>query len=405
MNSTQKNLKMSILLLFFSTFLFEAQAKTTSDFNQTAEQISFYKSTNSRFPSGETHLDRLVQNQIQQVQTEDTFYFYNNQKISKSVLKVTTADDLSNNQKLRDLGFFLTLKNTPLKNKPDMKSKSKLIISTKTKFRAIGFENGFVQAKINNILGYIDISDCISKFDFARAVYARHPIKKKSQWFQVKSRKFDQIETTDKLMISMNSIEGLFPDSKKAIVTSSHQSLPIWTTLEIKTEQTNTWHKSKLDEHGIVYWKKPVFQTTTKKLIKIDELLKKDVSFVSFNPKNPRQAVASANGLYITLDGENWSLIEQFKNYTGPVLFYNEYLIYAGNYKSTDGGQSFENYIQIEKLSAAISKVLGYDPKKLQVKKIKTIKPFKVEVDLDIGNRLIKVQTPVYAQNWQVIKI
>lgn len=394
-------------MLIISTFTSISLAKSASYFNQTGQQVSFYKSPASPYPSGQTNLDRLTQNQIQKISIEESFYFYKNQKISKSILKTTTVNNLSNSENLRDLGFFQTLKVTAFRIKPDLISKQISTIPVGNKFQALGFQNGFVFAKMNKTTGYIDISDCISKFDFAKAVYAKHPIKKNKQWFYVKNRNFDQIETIDHQSISLNTVEGIFPDSKKAIITDPGQSLPIWTTLEIKTEDTtNLWHQSQIEGHGLVYWKNAYAATKNeRKKIKIDELLKKEISFVSFNPKNPRQAIASAHGLFITTDGENWTAIEQFNDYSGPVLYYNEFLIFAGNYKSIDGGRTFENYIQIEKISAAISDTLGFDPKKLQVKKIKTIKPFKVEVDLDIGNRIIKVQTPVYAQDWRVVKL
>ncbi len=399
--------KTSALMLIISTFTSISLAKSASYFNQTGQQVSFYKSPASPYPSGQTNLDRLTQNQIQKISIEESFYFYKNQKISKSILKTTTVNNLSNSENLRDLGFFQTLKVTAFRIKPDLISKQISTIPVGNKFQALGFQNGFVFAKMNKTTGYIDISDCISKFDFAKAVYAKHPIKKNKQWFYVKNRNFDQIETIDHQSISLNTVEGIFPDSKKAIITDPGQSLPIWTTLEIKTEDTtNLWHQSQIEGHGLVYWKNAYAATKNeRKKIKIDELLKKEISFVSFNPKNPRQAIASAHGLFITTDGENWTAIEQFNDYSGPVLYYNEFLIFAGNYKSIDGGRTFENYIQIEKISAAISDTLGFDPKKLQVKKIKTIKPFKVEVDLDIGNRIIKVQTPVYAQDWRVVKL
>lgn len=395
------------VLLFFSTFFTIAEAKSTSDFLMSSDQIPYFKSPTSQYPSGETNLDRLEEALIEKVVTESTYYVYKNQKISRSVVKALTARDLSSSENLKDLGFFITLRKTSFKLRPELNSNQIFTIKENVKFKALGFKNGFVLAQINQKLGYIDISECMSKFDFAKAAYAPHPKTKIKQWFYIKNRTFDQFETVDKITLSLANVEGIFPDSNKALVSSSDQSLPLWTSLQIKTDtNTNTWNRSQLKGHGIVYWqKKSALIQQAQNHLKIDDLLKKEISFVSFNPKNPRQAIASAKGLYITSDGENWSEIPQFKDYEGPVLFYNEFLIFVGNYKSIDGGKTFENYIQIEKLSGAISDRLGYDPKRLQVKKIKSIKPFLVEVDLDIGQRIIKVQTPVYSQDWKVIKI
>lgn len=402
--------KFTAFLLFFSTVCSTAIAKSTADFSQKGDQISYFKSPNSAYPSGESTLEKLSENLSESPRTEQTYYLYKNQKISKQLIKTLTASDLSNSQNLRDIGFFQTLKKTAFRLRPEFKSNVIQMLPAETRINIISFKDGFILTEIRNIRGYVDISDCISKFDFAKAVYAKHPKTNIKQWFYVKTRSFDQIETIDKQMIPLQNVEGIFSDPTKAIVSKLDQNLPLWTTLEIKSESTETvWLKSRIKGHGFVYWQKPNTNLnsnlSSKNQLKIDDLLKREISFVSFDPKNPRHAIASANGLFITKDGENWTEISQFKNYQGPVLFYSEYLIFAGNYKSIDGGQTFENYIQIEKIAEAIAGQVGFDPKKLQVKKLKPIKPFKLEVEIDIGTRTIKVQTPIYNQDWKVVRI
>ena len=409
-----------LILLLFSTFsgLFcsVVHAKSASYFNQKSAAIPYYKSPTSQFASGEESEEKLFnalrKDYAQKTAVEETYFEHNKQKISKKLIQATTAHELSardlnatNTSSLADLGYFLTLKKSTLRGGADFKAKTLTTISENTLLKPLGYSKGFVQVLFKNQMGYVDISDCISKFDFAKAIYAIHPKTKLKQWINVKNRSFDFIESTDGSIIPMSSVLGIYPDQKKAIITRKDQALPQWTTLEIKTDKQTVWLASQLAGHGTVYWKKNISENKeTANSIKIDDLLRKEISFVSFNSKNPRKAVASANGLYITDDGENWRLIEQFRNYSGPVLYYNDYLIYAGNYRSTDGGKTFENYIQIEKMAGVIAQSTGSTPKRLQVKKIKTIKPFKVEIDVDIGTRVLKLQTPVYAQSWQVMR-
>lgn len=406
--------RLSFLLLFstFSGFFGSiALAKSTSYFNQKSTSIPYYKSPTSQFASGEATEEKLFntlrKDYSQKMAVEESYFEHNKQKISKKLIQATVASDLSttNTSSLADLGYFLTLKKSSLRVDPDFKSKTLTTLPENTLLRPLSYSKGFVQVTFKKQTGYIDISDCISKFDFAKAIYATHPKTKLKQWINVKNRSFDFMESTDGSIIPMTSVLGIYPDQKKAIITRKDQALPQWTTLEIKEDKQTVWLASDLPGHGTVYWKKNLSENKeARNTIKIDELLKKEISFVSFNSKNPRKAVASANGLYITEDGENWRLIEQFRNYSGPVLYYNDYLIYAGNYRSTDGGKTFENYIQIEKMAGVIAQATGNNPKRLQVKKIKTIKPFKVEVDVDIGTRVLKLQTPVYAQSWQVMR-
>lgn len=403
------------ILLFFSTSLSSASPNVTN-FVESWQQINplsskntaFYKSPDSQFASGFASEDKLFKNQFDSKTYESSYYIYKNQKISKSLLKTITAKDLSTSELLKDTGLFLTLLPTQLRLGPSSDEKSLMTIPMGTKLIPLSYKKGMVEVKYKNKKGYVQISDCISKFDFARAIYAYHPEQRKLQWFFVKKRTFDTIETHDHFKISMNQILGILPDNSKAIISQPDQSLPLWTTLKLETEVLNIWHKSRLDGHGIVFWKSNAStKTALNQKIHIDDLLKKEISFVSIHPKNPKKAVASANGLYITEDGEYWTEISSFKNFTGPVLYYNDFLIYAGNFRSIDSGKTFEQYIQIEKIASSISQQIGIIPRKMNVTQIKTIKPFKVEIDIEIGlgNRKIKMQSPVYSQEWKVTRI
>src|SRR5690606_33810714 len=115
----------------------------------------------------------------------------------------------------------------------------------------------------------------------------------------------------------------------------------------------------------------------------IDELLAKDIASASFHPQNPLKGILSSNGVYITENGSSWRKLTRFGNFNGPVHYFNDNLLFVGNFRSTDGGKSFENYIQIDKLASAIEYQFGFFPKKLQVKKIETRAPYKLKIEID----------------------
>ena len=79
-------------------------------------------------------------------------------------------------------------------------------------------------------------------------------------------------------------------------------------------------------------------------------------------------------------------------------------MIFIGNFRSLDQAKSFENYIQIDKLADAIQTQLGFLPKKLQVKKITTLPNYYIRLEVESGNRKIKMQSPLFVQNWNVVK-
>lgn len=373
------------------------------------KQIPYYKSPSSQFPSGSTSFERLNESRLIATPIEQTYYLYKQQKISKNLLQPTLALDLSTalgatKNEMTDKGLVLILKKTALRAQAQLKSAAITYVPEKSMLRPLRFQNGFVLVEFNKVRGYVDISHCISKFDFALAVYGHHSIHNVKQWSFVKTREFDQILLTDGSSISLNDIEALVVDETKAFVTKADESLPLWTTLKVQHETANLWTQSRMPGHGVVWWRLnnedlSLLSTT------IDDLLKREISSVSFHPKNSKKALASAKGVFITDDGQNWREISQFKGYSGPVLYFSDSLLYVGNYRSLDGGKTFENYIQIDRLSAALTDRLGFEPRRVQVRKIKTIMPSKLQIDVDIGSKIIKMQTPIYSQDWKVVKI
>jgi hypothetical protein len=236
----------------------------------------------------------------------------------------------------------------------------------------------------------------ITKFDFASFVFANN------EWQQVSKREFDTIVTKSKKRIPLNEISGLITPPQIGVIASNSQKIPLWSRVEITQTNVASWQLSRLPEHGNVWWKPN--KDFDQLYYSLDEILAKDVSFVSFNPYNPYKAILSADGVYVTYNGTHWKRLPQFETYNGPVLYLNDQLLFVGNFRSTDGGQTFENYIQIDKLASAIEFQYGFSPKKLQVKKIDSTSPMKIKIEIDTGNGRIKMESPIFDQNWQAVK-
>ena len=136
----------------------------------------------------------------------------------------------------------------------------------------------------------------------------------------------------------------------------------------------------------------------------VDEILAKKISYASFHPENPYRGLVSANGVYITQNGQHWRKLPQFEDYNGPVHFFSNDLLFVGNFRSINGGKTFETYIQIDKLAAAIEHQYGFAPRILQVKKIETPTPLKIRIEVDTGFKKIKMESPLFSQDWKPAK-
>lgn len=379
------------------------------------QKIAFYKSKKSQFPSGEGTLDLLQRNVISTAQslvkTEDEFYQFGQQKISKKLISPTWAKDLSLSSGYKDIGRFMILKETSLKSRAHIGSKALATVPARMQLVPLKYENGFVQVMFKGQKGYIDISTCISKFDYAYAIYATHPKTKIKQWHYVKSRLFDQIELYDQSQISMAAVEGIFTNDKMGIITSIDSHLPLWSKVTLKNSSASpavveNWNQSYLQGHGLIWWKTPSFQKAKNEIrLNIDEILKKEVYSISSHPKDPKKSIISiSDGVFLTQDGQNWSRLEQFKNYRGPVYYYNDNMIFVGSYRSTNLGKSFEQFINVNSVSSVISNRLGYSPQAVKIKKIKSSGPSKIAIDVDTGYKVLKLQSMIYNQNWEIIR-
>lgn len=379
------------------------------------QKIAFYKSKNSQFASGEMTLDLLQKNKISTAQslvkTEDEFYQFGHQKISKKLITPTWAQDLSLNSGYKDIGRFMILKETFLKERAHIGSKALATIPARAQLIPLKYENGFIQVMFSGRKGYVDISTCISKFDYAYAIYAAHPKTKIKQWHYVKSRLFDQIELYDHSQVSMATVEGIFTNDKMGIITHVNSHLPLWSKVTLKSVSASpasveTWNQSFLQGHGLVWWKSPSFNKAKNEVkLDIDEILKKEVYSISSHPKDPKKSIISTSeGVFLTNNGQDWLRLDQFKNYRGPVYYYNDNMIFVGSHRSTNLGKSFEQFINVNSVSSVITSRLGYSPQAVKIKKIKSTGPSKIAIDVDTGYKVLKLQSMIYNQNWEVIR-
>ena len=399
------------------------------------EQVPFFKSATSLFPSGSTTLEKLSKHLVKSESTVNKFYKWNKIYFDEDELKPLFAthlskyviDNLSNdrfkvistsaktlsvyNEKLGapqkvsvanvhgdayDTGVAMALKDTYIKTKPLDSADILTTIPLGTAIEVEKFQNNFALIRYQNYRGYVSLSEIITKFDFASFVFA------KGEWHPVKQREFAEIVTKTNKRFSMNDVTGLITPPQVGIIASSSQKIPLWSRVQTTKTNVASWQLSRLPEHGLVWWKpnkefEQVYYT-------LDEILTKDISFVSFHPFNPYKGMVSADGVYITENGTHWKRLPQFENYNGPVFYLNDQLLFVGNFRSTDGGQTFENYIQIDKLASAIEFQYGFSPKKLQVKKIDSPTPMKIKIEIDTGIRKIKMESPIFTQNWQAVR-
>ena len=430
-NSLHKLGPLVTALLFILSGTKVVAAKSPSDFPRDGIEVSFFKTTSSPFASGKTSGEKLQQTVLAESKTlpGDVKYYHHGRYYLQTELNPTTAAKLASSTTavtdLRDFGQFLVIVDTPLLAKPSVDAAKLTKIYSGTLLKLVPstierFQKGFVKVRFSGIDGFVNISHTISKFDFAvwifpKATYKNENLKTSSNngWMQVKTRLFDEIETTDGQFIHLSEIEGLWTDAAKGIISSISEPFPLWTHIRVFPAAPVVWKSSRLPGHHVVWWRESDLKASINSKnspsskddeITIDEILKKEIFSVSFHPKNPRKALVSAGGVYHTTDGQTWKKLKQFDHFSGPVHYFKDLMMFVGPYRTVNGGQTFENFIRIDELTHSITSVLGYSPQRLELRSIKTTSTLKIIMEIDIGSRKIKVQSPIYAQNWSVLR-
>ncbi|MBC7743457.1 MAG: hypothetical protein H7061_14770 [Bdellovibrionaceae bacterium] len=429
-----------MLFVILSYLIFPAQAAIpsqamTDTVPTSSVQMPFFKSPQSLFPSGSTSLVTLQKMKVHTKWTQEKFYKWKSQlfktdeirpifplhlsryvidqqtkhrlkvdearvhsiEVLHPTLKKTVSKPLESlTSDPYDMGVAITLMDAYLKKSPSDEALVLTTIPQGQRLIANKYKNGFVEVNYKTYVGYVRLSEMVTKFDLATMIYAG------KSWQIVKKREFDFMITADDKKVHLGDVRGIVTPDQRGLIASSNQKIPLWSQIEIVNEDKPTWIESVIKDHGTVWWKPSNVESEV--VYTIDDLLKKEISSVSFHPKNPLKGVLSAHGVYMTDDGFHWKRLLQFEDFNGPVYYFNDLLLFVGHFRSTDGGHHFDNYIQIEKIASAIEYSFGFFPKKLQVKRIETIAPFRLKIEIDTGSRKIKMESPLFAQDWKVFK-
>ena len=407
--------------------------------------IKFYQSPQSSFSSGEIHRKDLEKNWLgdhdefsylvqngkkqhwvkadwiatdlhlsQTVYSQKTSRTYRSLKVQGSYLlgeletpakgSLKTVEWLS----LRDLtplpedmGFALTLTSVQVRQLPSWKSDSVMTLPSQSRLKILKMEDTWALIEfesVGKISGWVDLSNLLTKYDFAAFAMT-----KEQQWLPISYREGSSLIVNSgkgsPQKIPLSQITGLLtrPDLGISLVTEDSKNLLLRQNLNILKVDAEKWSISKLSGHGEVYWRKPsnVLPTAAKGLtaqemaegLNTEELLKREITSVSFHPQNSNLGIASSQGIYLTTDGKFWKKLSQFKNQSFAVLIDAQSLLYVGGLRSFDLGKNFSPFLRWESLSQLIEQKNKRPSNQMRISQLSIPRPgiLQMEVETDIG--------------------
>ncbi len=311
--------------------------------------VHFYRSPESLFASGQRDVLELEKARVQR-QVKNLILVEKDQRrfwIKDSDL--VTGEQLS-------AGFGLVLISAPLRQEPNFKSNSILHLPGRTQVKILSIQNEFAEISFQSpalVHGFIDINQMASVYDFINQVQS------KGVWSKVQYKSGPYLILQNNYRVPLSEVQEFKIHKDLAMVVESQdekkmgQILNLRSLVRLVRSEISEWKVSWLKGHGEVYWKlakgADTIGTATENLTS-EEILKKEIFSLSFQPDNPKFGILSSHGIYITQDGKNWRRFSEFKNQNFPVFVSNKYEIYVGHFWSQDLGKTFKPFFKFSQL-------------------------------------------------------
>jgi hypothetical protein len=136
------------------------------------------------------------------------------------------------------------------------------------------------------------------------------------------------------------------------------------------------------------------------------ELFTRKIFDMASSAAIPQLKFASAQGVFRTMDGEEWSKIPLFKNENYPIAIAGLGPVFVGPYVSEDQGETFQTWIRYDKLVATLKSKWVITPRSLQILEIKPDDAAgkKLTLKLNIGlTETVRASTTDQGRTWRAL--
>jgi hypothetical protein len=250
-------------------------------------------------------------------------------------------------------------------------------------------------------------------------VLRAHSPRKAEGWLEVRTRKGSQgfllrsevITATDLGKLGARTLNDLSA-LRSVPIPYAHRSRHIQNGhhLKILGSQTLRWGLARLSEGGEVWW--PITNEASdiereidlSESISTSELFRRKIFDMASSPAIPSLKFVSAQGVFRTIDGKEWTKIPVFQDKNYPIAIAGLGSIFVGPFVSDDHGETFEQWIRWDTLIASMKRIRYFSPKQLQIQEIRPEDPTgrRVVLKLSVGTEaLVKLVTDDQGRSWR----
>ncbi|WP_413287545.1 hypothetical protein [Bdellovibrio sp. HCB337] len=303
-----------------------------------------------------------------------------------------------------DTGVFVTLIDTFLRKTPQSSSEIVTTIPRMVRVTSLGFEKAYLKVQYQGHIGYLDLTNLAGRGDFAMWAFHKH-----KGWLGISHRENAYLMTVNSLKLPLEDFLAFNPYTDRGVVSQklNEDGPSIRSRVTIANNRAHRWALSHLEGHGPVWWRmdEPQAMKTvaSETLLSNEQLLKREVVSVAFSSKGTK-GIASANGIFRTEDGKVWKEIPQFAGQNYPVAIHPDGAWFVGNYRSFDDGKTFETYIKWDKLAQKIQMGMSLPPRHLRISNIEPLSHSRIRIHVDTGVQKVKMQAHILSNEWSLVK-
>ncbi len=181
--------------------------------------------------------------------------------------------------------------------------------------------------------------------------------------------------------------------------------------LKVLNAQSLRWGLARLTEVGEIWWPIDDEHDDDRKGVPRESLntallFKRKIFDMASSPRIPSLKFISAQGVYRTSDGDEWTKIPLFQDKNYPIAIASSGAVFVGPFISDDQGETFTQWIRWDSLVSTLKRSLRLTPKSLQIQDIRLedSRGQRVVLKISIGDgSLIKLITDDQGFNWKLL--
>ncbi len=297
-----------------------------------------------------------------------------------------------------DPGQWVNIAPLSLKEAPHDNAKQKILVPALSRLVAIKIQNGFGLFKIGRYQGYARISEVLGRVDFAEYGWDQN----QKKWEKVLYRDGLHVVVFPNKKLEMTSFRAFRGRKSRALISGDHATLAKGTRTDLIKPQAIRWTQSEIKGHGLIWWRQDLLkENLNAETITTKELLKRKLNGISYDSKT-KKGLASAGGIYKTLDGKTWSKITFFGQDDWPVCIHPAGVWFVGSFRSTDEGKKFEPSLKYSEIAQMLQNSGNRNRAfiHLKVLDIEPATKSHVIMKIDTGVTIAKIKAHVLSNLW-----